>query len=265
MSGSKSPIERINVLGVGVSAINVALAVAEVERWIKEGHREYVCVTGMHGVVESLHAEPLRVIHNRAGLVTPDGMPMVWLLWYHGHKNADRVRGADFMSAILEYGATQGWKHYFYGTTPETLALLESRLKARIPELKIVGSLSPPFRDLTLEEDEAIVAEINASGADIVWVGLSTPKQERWMSSHRARLNAAALMGVGAAFDFHAGTAREAPRFIQRSGFEWLYRLASEPRRLWRRYSRGVPIFMWQILLQKTGLRRYPDLEAPGP
>src|SRR6202012_867855 len=112
---------------------------------------------------------------------------------------------------------------------------------------------SPPFRELTPEEDAEIVAGINSSGADIVWVGLSTPKQERWMSSHRARLNAGALMGVGAAFDFHAGTVRQAPRFIRRSGFEWLYRLAAEPRRLWHRYSRGVPIFMWQVLLQKSG------------
>jgi N-acetylglucosaminyldiphosphoundecaprenol N-acetyl-beta-D-mannosaminyltransferase len=259
-------IQRINVLGVGVSAINMPLAVAEVERWITEGRREYVCVTGMHGVVESLHAEPLRRIHNRAGLVTPDGRPMAWLLWGHGHRSADQVCGAEFMAAILEHGAARGWRHYFYGTKPETLALLESRLKARIPELSIVGRLSPPFRELTPEEDAEIVTEINASGADIVWVGLSTPKQERWMAGHRSKLNAAALMGVGAAFDFHAGTVREAPRFIRRSGFEWLYRLAAEPRRLWRRYSRGLPIFMWQILLQKTGLRRYPmDWESPEP
>ena len=211
MSGSNSPIERINVLGVGVSAINVALAVAEVKRWIKEGRREYVCVTGMHGVVESLHAEPLRVIHNHAGLVTPDGMPMVWLLWYHGHKNADRVRGADFMAAILEYGATQGWRHYFYGTKPETLAQLEARLKTRIPDLKIAGSLSPPFRELTPEEDEAIVAEINGSGADIVWVGTGQPKQEIWIDDKARRAGHADGAGFeggggdgGAALQFRA-------------------------------------------------------------
>ncbi len=121
------------------------MGVAEVERWITEGRREYVCVTGMHGVVESLHAEPLRRIHNRAGLVTPDGRPMAWLLWGHGHRDADQVCGAEFMAAILEHGAARGWRHYFYGTKPETLALLEARLKARIPELSIVGRLSPPL------------------------------------------------------------------------------------------------------------------------
>jgi N-acetylglucosaminyldiphosphoundecaprenol N-acetyl-beta-D-mannosaminyltransferase len=255
---STGMIPRINVLGVGVSALNLPLAVAEVERWITEGRREYVCVTGMHGVVESLRAEPLRQIHNRAGLVTPDGMPMAWLLWWHGHRGADRVCGAEFMGAVLEHGTARGWRHYLYGTKPETLALLEAQLKARLPGLNIVGRLSPPFRELTPEEDEQIVADINTSGADIVWVGLSTPKQERWMAAHRGRLNANALMGVGAAFDFHAGTIRQAPRFIQRSGFEWLYRLAAEPKRLWRRYSTGVPTFLWQVLLQQIGVRRYP-------
>jgi N-acetylglucosaminyldiphosphoundecaprenol N-acetyl-beta-D-mannosaminyltransferase len=254
------PIARINVLGVGVSAVNIELAVAEVERWIAEEQREYVCVTGMHGAVESLRSEPLRHIHNQAGLVTPDGRPMAWLLWGHGHRNADQVCGAEFMEAILEHGTTRGWRHYFYGTKPETLALLEARLTARFPKLQIVGRLSPPFRALTAEEDAEIVADINASGADIVWVGLSTPKQERWMAAHRSQLNAAALMGVGAAFDFHAGTVRQAPKFIRRSGLEWLYRVASEPRRLWRRYATGVPIFAWQLLLQKTGLRRFPSV-----
>jgi N-acetylglucosaminyldiphosphoundecaprenol N-acetyl-beta-D-mannosaminyltransferase len=252
------PVPRINVLGVGVNALNLALAVGEVERWITERRREYVCVTGMHGVVESLQSEPLRQIHNRAGLVTPDGRPMVWLLWGHGHRNAGQVCGAEFMEAVLAHGVTRGWRHYLFGTKPETLALLEARLKARLPELKIVGRFSPPFREITPEEDARIVEEINGSGADIVWVGLSTPKQERWMAAHRSRLDASALMGVGAAFDFHAGTVRQAPRFIRQSGFEWLYRLAAEPRRLWRRYSRGVPIFLWQVLLQKSGLRHFP-------
>jgi N-acetylglucosaminyldiphosphoundecaprenol N-acetyl-beta-D-mannosaminyltransferase len=231
--------------------------VSEIGRWIDEGQREYVCVTGMHGVVESQSAAPLREIHNRAGLVTPDGMPMVWLLWWHGHRQADRVCGAELMGAVFDEGEKRGWRHYLYGAKPETLSLLEARLKQRVPDAKIVGRLSPPFRELTPEESAQIVDDINASGADIVWVGLSTPKQERWMSAHRSKLKASALIGVGAAFDFHAGTVRQAPRFIQRSGFEWLYRLAAEPRRLWRRYSTGVPVFLWRVLLQKSGLRHY--------
>lgn len=251
-------IERVNVLGVGVSAVNVSVTVAEVERWISEGRREYVCVTGMHGAVESLRAETLRRIHNRAGLVAPDGMPMVWLLWWHGHRRADRVCGIELMPAVLQHGVGRGWRHYLYGTTPATLALLEARLKAKMPGLNIVGRLSPPFRALTDEEDSAVLADINASGADIVWVGLSTPKQERWMAAHRSALHASVLLGVGAAFDVHAGKVPRAPLFIQRSGLEWLYRLAAEPRRLWRRYSTGVPVFLWHVLLQKIGIRNYP-------
>jgi N-acetylglucosaminyldiphosphoundecaprenol N-acetyl-beta-D-mannosaminyltransferase len=254
---SVGTIPRINVLGVGVSAIDVKLAVAEIEHWIAEGKREYVCVTGMHGVVESQSAASLREIHNRAGLVTPDGMPMVWLLWWHGHREADRVCGAELMAAVFEQGGRRGWRHFLYGAKPETLSRLEANLRQRVPDAKIVGRLSPPFRELTPDERVRIVDEINASGADIVWVGLSTPKQERWMAANRSQLRASALIGVGAAFDFHAGTVRQAPRFIQRSGFEWLYRLAAEPRRLWRRYATGVPIFLWWILLQKAGLRRY--------
>jgi len=253
-----SSIPRINVLGVAVSAIDVSLAVAEIERWIVEGRREYVCVTGMHGVVESQSSDQLRRIHNRAGLVTPDGRPLVWLLWWSGHRRADQVCGRDLMAATLAHGAPCGWRHFFYGTRPETLKLLEERLRQLIPDIEIVGSFSPPFRACTPEEDEQIVAQINASRADIVWVGLSTPKQELWMAAHRARLQASALIGVGAAFDFHAGTLRAAPHFIQRSGFEWLYRLAAEPRRLWWRYGTGVPRFLWGVLLQRTGLGHYP-------
>jgi N-acetylglucosaminyldiphosphoundecaprenol N-acetyl-beta-D-mannosaminyltransferase len=250
-------IARVNVLGVGVSAIDVPLAVVEIERWIAEGRREYVCVTGMHGIVESQRATPLRRIHNRAGLVTPDGMPLVWLLWWDGHHGADRVYGPDLMAAVFARGGQCGWRHFLYGARAETLSRLEAQLKRRFLDARIVGTISPPFRELSPSESADIVARINASGADIVWVGLSTPKQELWMGAHRAALHASVLVGVGAAFDFHAGTARQAPRFIQRSGFEWLYRLATEPRRLWRRYTTGIPFFLWSILLQKARLRRY--------
>ena len=253
-----SVIPRANVLGVGVSAIDIPRAIAEMESWIDAADREYVCVTGMHGIVESQRATPLRLIHNRAGLVTPDGMPLVWLLWWHGYHHSDRVYGPDLMMATLAHGASRGWRHFLYGARQETLDLLEARLKQRVPGLNIVGRFSPPFRDLTPEEDAEIVERINASGADIVWVGLSTPKQERWMAGHRSLLRANVLIGVGAAFDFHAGTVRQAPRFMQRCGLEWSFRLLTEPRRLWRRYATGIPAFIWGVLLQTARLRRYP-------
>jgi len=253
-----SGIPRIDVLGVGVSAVNVDLAVAEIGRWIAMKNRQYICVTGMHGIVESQDSEELLAIHHRAGLVVPDGRPLVWLLWWNGHRRADQVCGRDLMTSTLAHGAPLGWRHFLYGTRPETLDLLEARLKAHFPGILIAGKISPPFRACTPEEDQAIVDQINHSEADIVWVGLSTPKQEFWMASHRARLGAPALVGVGAAFDFHAGTMHHAPRFIQVIGFEWLYRLAAEPRRLWRRYATGIPRFLGGVAIQLLGLRRYP-------
>jgi N-acetylglucosaminyldiphosphoundecaprenol N-acetyl-beta-D-mannosaminyltransferase len=249
--------ERVNILGVGVSAINMASALALIERWIASRRRHYVCITGVHGVMESQRDPDVRRIHNAAGLVTPDGMPMVWLAWAAGHRGADRVYGPDLMLAVLERSVERGYRHFLYGASDETLARLEANLLARFPGLDIVGTHSPPFRPLTAEEDAAVVEIINAARPDVVWVGLSTPKQERWMAEHRDRLEAPVLVGVGAAFDFHAGVVRQAPRFIQRSGFEWLFRLLMEPRRLWRRYLRNNPAFLWSIAGQKLGLRRY--------
>lgn len=249
---------RVSVLGVGVSAIGMDDAVATIGRWITERSRSFVCVTGVHGVMESQRDPALCRIHNRAGMVTPDGMPLVWLLKHAGHRHADRVYGPDLMEAVFARSAAKGWTHYLYGASEEALALLEANLTRRFPGARIVGRFSPPFRPLTEAEDADIVARIDASGADIVWVGLSTPKQERWMAAHRDRLYAPVLIGVGAAFDFHAGLKRQAPRFVQRSGFEWLFRMATEPRRLWKRYATNNPQFVVRILGQLSGLKRYP-------
>lgn len=248
---------RVNVLGVGVSAINPALALETISQWIGRGERHYVCVSGVHGVMESQRDDAIRRIHNAAGLVTPDGMPLVWLLRLAGHRGAARVYGPDLMLALLDRSQQRGWRHYLYGASEATLAKLRVEIGRRFPRAQIVGSWSPPFRPLTQAEDLEAVERINASGADIVWIGLSTPKQERWMAEHRALLRAPVLLGVGAAFDFHAGRVRQAPALLQRSGLEWLFRLAMEPRRLWRRYLRNNPAFVMLLLAQKTGLRRW--------
>ncbi len=250
-------IQRESVLGVGVSAINMELALSEVGDWIRQGSSRYVCVTGVHGVMESQRSEELRRIHNGAGLVTPDGMPLVWLLRAAGHRRADRVYGPDLMLALLEAGCAQGYSHFFYGASNKALDLLQHRMSDRFPGLNIAGAYSPPFRPLTQDEDEDVIERINRSGADIVWVGLSTPKQERWMAAHRGRLRAPVLIGVGAAFDFHAGLVRQAPRVLQRSGLEWAFRMAMEPRRLWRRYMTNNPLFVLLILGQALSLKRY--------
>ncbi len=250
-------IKRTNILGVGVSAINMDLASKNIADWVRNKKRHYVCVSTVHGLIESQRDPLLRDIHNEAGMVTPDGMPLVWLLKMAGHSHADRVYGPDLMLATFEESAVRGYKHYLYGASPATLAKLESNLRTKFPSVQIVGSHSPPYRDLTPDEESQIVNEINDSGADIVWVGLSTPKQERWMAKHRERLNPSVLLGVGAAFDFHAGVTRQAPNFVQRAGFEWLFRLMIEPRRLWRRYFTIVPSFLVLIFAQKTGLKRF--------
>jgi N-acetylglucosaminyldiphosphoundecaprenol N-acetyl-beta-D-mannosaminyltransferase len=238
---------RVDVLGVGISAIDPTDALGEVTRWIDNGLQHYVCVTGVHGVMDSQGDPELLRIHNESGLTTPDGMPMVWAARIAGAKNTKRVYGPDLMLAVCERAAQRGWGCFLYGATDEVLEQLRSNLSDRYPGLKIVGTHSPPFRALTPEEDEAVVRQINESGAQIVWVGLSTPKQERWMASHIGRVNASALFGVGAAFDMHAGNLRQAPRWMQRSGLEWLFRLASEPRRLWRRYAVNNPRFVLAI------------------
>jgi N-acetylglucosaminyldiphosphoundecaprenol N-acetyl-beta-D-mannosaminyltransferase len=246
--GVASPaFARVDVLGVGISAIDPTDALGEVTRWIDDGLQHYVCVTGVHGVMESQGDPELLRIHNESGLTTPDGMPMVWAARMAGAKNTQRVYGPDLMLAVCERAAQRGWGCFLYGATEEVLEQLRSNLSDRYPGLPIVGTHSPPFRALTPEEDEAVVRQINESGAQIVWVGLSTPKQERWMASHIGRLNASALFGVGAAFDMHAGNLRQAPRWMQRSGLEWLFRLASEPRRLWRRYAVNNPRFVLAI------------------
>ena len=238
---------RVDVLGVGISAIDPTDALSEVTRWIDDGLQHYVCVTGVHGVMESQGDPELLRIHNESGITTPDGMPMVWAARFAGAKNTQRVYGPDLMLAVCERAAQRGWGCFLYGATDEVLEQLRSNLSDRYPGLPIVGTHSPPFRELSPEEDEAVVRQINESGAQIVWVGLSTPKQERWMASHVGRLNASALFGVGAAFDMHAGNLRQAPRWMQRSGLEWLFRLASEPRRLWRRYAVNNPRFVLAI------------------
>jgi N-acetylglucosaminyldiphosphoundecaprenol N-acetyl-beta-D-mannosaminyltransferase len=247
-------IRRVDVLGVGISAIDAAMAVAEIERWIEEGERHYVCVTGVHGVMESQRDESLKEIHNRSGLTTPDGMPMVWAGRRAGASWMERVYGPDLMLALCEKGVERGWTHFLYGGADGVPELLAERLCARFPGLKVAGAYSPPFRPLSPAEEDEVVSMIEAVSPTFVWVGLSTPKQERWMAAFRPRLSTPAILGVGAAFDMHAGRLPQAPPWMQRAGLEWLYRLIKEPRRLWRRYLRNNPAFVARIL------RRPPSL-----
>lgn len=252
------PGDRIDVLGVRVSSTTFEGALDQVGGWIDDRTPHYVTFTGVHGVMECQADEDLLTIHNAAGMVAPDGMPMVWAARYAGAGPAERVYGPDFVLAFSERAAQRGWRVFFYGGGDGVAETLAARLTERCPGLQVAGTYTPPFRPLEPAERDEVVATINASGADLVWVGLSTPKQERWMAEMRPLLDAPVLLGVGAAFDIHAGNLRQAPSWMQQRGLEWLFRLLVEPRRLWRRYLSNNPRFVVAVL------RRPPRL-LPRP
>lgn len=255
---------RVCVLGVGITPTTPMLAASTVEHWIQHYTPNYVCVTGVHGVMECQRDPALLAIHNNAGMVVPDGMPMVWASHHVGLDWVERVYGPDLMLELCRRSAARGHKVFLYGGADGTPELLSQKLLERFPALNIVGTHSPPFRALTDQEDDAIVAEINNTQADIVFVGLSTPKQERWMAQHQGRINAT-MLGVGAAFDFHAGTIKQAPSWMQERGLEWFFRLCSEPKRLYRRYLIGNPQFVAKISQHHPRLVMVSELTGVEP
>jgi N-acetylglucosaminyldiphosphoundecaprenol N-acetyl-beta-D-mannosaminyltransferase len=228
--------ERFAVGPVKVSAATFEGALATVLGARNNHLRLAVHFCTAHTVVEASENVQLREALDHGDLVAPDGMPLVWIGRLH-RQTVERVCGPDFMLALLDRGRELGYRHYFYGGAPGVAELLATRMRERFPGLQIVGLSAPPFRPLSVEEDALATDVINKAGADCVWVGLGSPKQDLWVADHRDRLSAPALLAVGAAFDFHAGRKRRAPLWMQRSGTEWLFRLVSEPRRLFRRYT----------------------------
>jgi N-acetylglucosaminyldiphosphoundecaprenol N-acetyl-beta-D-mannosaminyltransferase len=255
-----SSVERFNVLGVGISAINMDLALEQIENWLHMCTAQYVCVTNVHSIMECYHDETLQRFFNAAELVTPDGMPLVWLGHLMGFPHVRRVYGPDLMLALCHRSIEKGYRHFFYGNKQSVLDQLEIRLEQRFPGIQIVGTYAPPFDSLTSHEEMQVIQQINESGADIVWVSLGVPKQERWMAAYRPHLNATVLIGVGAAFDYHAGTKQQAPLWVQHNGLEWLFRLITEPRRLWYRYFTTIPPFIFLIIMQLLRTRNSHDL-----
>lgn len=246
------------VLGVRVDATSYEDAARSVVCWAREGRSAYVCVACVHGVMEAFDSEEFRRVMNGADLVTPDGKPLVWALRALGVRRARQVRGTDLTTRVVEEAAREGVPICLYGGTPELLEEFERMLEARFPAVRVACRIAPPFRPLAPEEDEAVVREIAVSGARIVLVGIGCPKQEKWMAAHKGRVPAV-MLGVGAAFDFHTGRVRQAPRWMQAAGLEWLFRLAMDPRRLWRRYARHNPRFVVLMLLQLLGLGRFGE------
>jgi N-acetylglucosaminyldiphosphoundecaprenol N-acetyl-beta-D-mannosaminyltransferase len=251
------PPSRINILGINVNDVNMRAAVSRIDDLIGQGSPTYVCVTGAHGIIESQSDEHLQEIHNNAGLVVPDGISVVWLSRLLGHTRISRVPGPDLMPVVCGAFAEKGYRHFLFGSADGVPERLRDELCRRNPGLNVVGTFSPPFRPMTPEEDQEVIDLINAAEPDILWVGLSTPKQERWMAAHLGKLRVPVMIGVGAAFDLNAGLKARAPLWIQSVGCEWLYRMVTEPQRLGRRYLHIVPRFLYLALLQATGMRRY--------
>jgi N-acetylglucosaminyldiphosphoundecaprenol N-acetyl-beta-D-mannosaminyltransferase len=248
---------RAPVLGVPLALTDYERTLDWIDAAVESGHRGYICVAATHTVMAAREDDELRSAVLRADLTVPDGQPLVWALNLLGHRLDDRVYGPDLMDRACARAVATGQRFYLYGGRNQgALAQLARNLRLRHPGLRIVGGHVPPFRELTAEEEAAVVADIDRSRADVVWVGIGVPKQEKWMARMRDRVDAPVLIGVGAAFDFHAGLIPQAPDWMQRLGLEWAFRLAQEPRRLWRRYLRYNPRFVWGFARQYLRHRR---------
>ncbi len=256
---------RVDVLGVPVTPCTTEEAVTRVAAWVQTGRRAFATFTGVHGVMEAQRDPAVLLAHRAAGVVACDGAPMVWGCRWAGAENSGRVTGRDFMGAFCARAETEGWSSFLYGGKPGVAERLADALRVRFPTLRIVGTCTPPFRAMTPDEDEQVVAEINASSADLVWVGLSTPKQELWMADHRDRLHASALFGVGAAFDYLTGELKQAPYWMQRMGLEWLFRTILEPKRLAPRYLRNNLAFIIAIARNRPSVMRDESSCCPSP
>ncbi len=247
-----------HVLGVRVDAVQIPDTIAQMKDWIRErGPGRYIAVTGMHGITEAQRDDSFKRILNCADLVVPDGMPLVWLGRLGGFPMHRRVYGPELMMTFCQETASKGYRHFFLGGTPGLPERLSQSLRRKIPALQVAGTFAPPFGQVTPEEDEATAAMINATNPDVVWVGLSEIKQDVWMYEHRGKLSAPVLVGIGAAFDFLAGTKRQAPEWMRENGLEWLFRLLQEPRRLWRRYLVYGSKFLVLVFLERLGVRKF--------
>ncbi|HEY0758849.1 MAG TPA: WecB/TagA/CpsF family glycosyltransferase [Acidisarcina sp.] len=265
-----------NVLGVDVNAIDMEAALTLIASFLAgpdqhgsnqssshddRPNKGYICVAGVHGLVTAQHSPQLAEAYANSAMTIPDGMPLVWVGRLQGHPSMRRVTGPDIMLEMFRSERFAGLTHFFYGGEQGVAGLLRDRLLARFPSARIVGTYTPPFRDLSSEEEAELIETVRALKPDILWVGISCPRQELFMARYQERLDARLMFGVGAAFDFHTGRIRDSAPWVKAAGLQWLHRLMQDPRRLWRRYLTTNPAFLWKIMLQLTGLRQY----APAP
>jgi N-acetylglucosaminyldiphosphoundecaprenol N-acetyl-beta-D-mannosaminyltransferase len=258
-----SSLPRANVLGVGVHAIDLNRAVEVICAAVATERKGYVCVTGVHGVMEAQRNPDFRAILDQALLVAPDGTPTVWVGRLQGHSGMERVFGPDLMSEVCSRSVAEGYSHFLYGGKPGIGEDLRQRLTRRFPGIRIVGTYTPPFRALSSRELADLEESLAELRPDIIWIGLSTPKQEQFMAETIQRLPCKVMVGVGAAFDFHTGQLRDAPPWVKNLGLQWLDRLCQEPSRLWKRYLINNSSFLFRIALQMTRVSSY-SLDAPN-
>ena len=252
-----SPHTRANVLGIGVHAVDMASTVATIATAVANRTKGYVCATGVHGIMEAQRDASLRSVFSRALLVVPDGMPTVWMGRLQGLRQMRRVFGPDLMLAVFADPALEGCSHFLYGGKAGVAQELESCLRRHFPNANIVGAYAPPFRPLTNDESNELHDIIGRVRPDIIWVGLGTPKQERFMAEYLPLLNATLMIGVGDAFDFHTGRLKDSPQWVKQLGLQWAHRLMQEPSRLWKRYLLNNPVFLALAALQLSGIRRF--------
>jgi N-acetylglucosaminyldiphosphoundecaprenol N-acetyl-beta-D-mannosaminyltransferase len=251
-------MKRMNVLGLGVSIEDIEQATSAIVDAAERNERAYVTFLAVHGAMEAYRDASLRRIFNRALLCNPDGMPLTWIGRLQGIRDIHRVYGPDLMLRVCERSKNRPFRHFLFGGKPGVAERLRDKLMAQFPGLQIAGTYTPPFRPLTDEDWRELAARVEEACPHFFWVGISTPKQEKFMAeAFRRELQCNVMLGVGAAFDFHSGCMKQAPRWMMRAGLEWIFRLRQEPRRLWRRYLILNPWFVWLVFLQRAGLRSF--------
>jgi len=249
----------VKILGVRVHATSMDRTLHRLESAIASGEKGYVCVTGVQGVMEAQVDANLKRIINHSLLTIPDGRPTVWVGWLRGMLHMRQVTGPTMMLRICDLSRTKGYKHFFYGGNDGVADQLKAALTERYPGLNVVGTYTPPFRALTSEEEADLIRNVAETKPDFFWVGLSTPKQERFMDEYGPKLDAKLMLGVGAAFDMHTGRIQDAPYWMKFTGTQWVHRIYQDPKRLWKRYLVNNPKFVWQITLELLGIRKQQE------
>jgi N-acetylglucosaminyldiphosphoundecaprenol N-acetyl-beta-D-mannosaminyltransferase len=251
----------VKLLETAVEALNMDLTLKRVARELETRRKGYICMANVHGIMEAHRDQELAAIYAGSLMTVPDGMPIVWVGRWQGRRKIQRVAGPDLMLEVFRRKEFAGYTHFLYGGEEHVADELRDRFSRRYPWAQIVGTCTPPFRDLNAEEERSLIARVRELKPDIIWVGISTPKQERFMHRYLRLLDTTLMFGVGAAYDFHTDRIQDAPQWVKTIGMQWLHRLLQDPRRLWKRYLLNNPAFLWHIALQLSGLRSYSSAQ----